>query len=89
MSMRSLLGRRDADRTPDTIDAVADIDGVARRFAAEVGVGPHAYLTQLRMQEAARLLRESDDSMARTASSLSSAAAVAAAAEAAAGCVGT
>ncbi len=35
MSMRSLLGRRDADRTPDTIDAVADIDGVARRFAAE------------------------------------------------------
>ena len=36
---------------------------LTRRFAAEVGGGPHAYLTPLRMQEAARLLRESDDSL--------------------------
>lgn len=35
MSMRSLLGRRDADRPADSVDAAADIDGVARRFATE------------------------------------------------------
>jgi AraC-like DNA-binding protein len=33
---------------------------LARRFVAEVGISPVAYLTQARMQEAARLLRESD-----------------------------
>lgn len=37
---------------------------LARRFAAEVGMAPHAYLTRLRMQEAAVLLRESDDGLA-------------------------
>lgn len=35
MSMRSLLGRRDADRAPDTMDAVADVEVIARRFAIE------------------------------------------------------
>ncbi|WP_437687895.1 cupin domain-containing protein [Sorangium sp. So ce176] len=37
---------------------------LARRFAAEVGIAPHAYLTRLRMQEAAVRLRESDDGLA-------------------------
>jgi AraC-like DNA-binding protein len=37
---------------------------LARRFASEVGMAPHAYLTQLRMQEAAVLLREGDDGLA-------------------------
>lgn len=37
---------------------------LARRFAAEVGMAPHAYLTRLRMQEAAVRLRESDDGLA-------------------------
>jgi AraC-like DNA-binding protein len=36
---------------------------LARRFAAEVRQSPHAYLTQLRMHEAAGLLRETDDSL--------------------------
>lgn len=36
---------------------------LTRRFAAEVGVGPHAYLTQLRMREAARLLRGSEETV--------------------------
>jgi AraC-like DNA-binding protein len=33
---------------------------LARRFVAEVGVSPLAYLTQARMHEAARLVRETD-----------------------------
>lgn len=37
---------------------------LARRFAAEVGMAPHAYLTRLRMQEAAVQLRESEDGLA-------------------------
>jgi len=37
---------------------------LARRFAAEVGMAPHAYLTRLRIQEAAVRLRESDDGLA-------------------------
>lgn len=37
---------------------------LARRFAAEVGMAPHAYLTRLRMQEAAVLLREGNDGLA-------------------------
>lgn len=36
---------------------------LARRFAAEVRSSPQVYLTQLRMQEAAQLLRETDDSL--------------------------
>jgi AraC-like DNA-binding protein len=36
---------------------------LARRFVAEVGVPPVAYLTQARMQAAAHLLRESDASL--------------------------
>jgi len=37
---------------------------LARRFASEVGMAPHEYLTQLRMQEAAHHLRESQDGLA-------------------------
>jgi hypothetical protein len=33
--MRSLLGRRDIDRSADAIDASADIEAVARRFAVD------------------------------------------------------
>ncbi|PTL82004.1 AraC family transcriptional regulator [Vitiosangium sp. GDMCC 1.1324] len=40
---------------------------LARRFAAEVGMAPHAYLTRLRMQEAAVRLRESNDGLAEIA----------------------
>lgn len=36
---------------------------LARRFAAAVGRSPGAYLTQLRMQEASHLLRETDDTL--------------------------
>jgi AraC-like DNA-binding protein len=36
---------------------------LTRRFASEVRQSPHAYLTQLRMQEAAHLLRETDGSL--------------------------
>lgn len=36
---------------------------LARRFTAEMKRSPGAYLTQLRMQEAAHLLRETDDSL--------------------------
>ena len=35
MTMRSLLGRRDADRTTDAIDATSDVDAIARRFATD------------------------------------------------------
>ncbi|NMO23303.1 AraC family transcriptional regulator [Pyxidicoccus fallax] len=37
---------------------------LARRFAAEVGMAPHAYLTRLRMQEAAVQLRQGDEGLA-------------------------
>ncbi|NVJ26972.1 AraC family transcriptional regulator [Myxococcus sp. AM011] len=37
---------------------------LARRFASEVGVAPHEYLTRLRMQEAAHALREGQDGLA-------------------------
>ncbi|NTX63634.1 AraC family transcriptional regulator [Myxococcus sp. CA051A] len=37
---------------------------LARRFASEVGVAPHEYLTRLRMQEAAQALREGQDGLA-------------------------
>ncbi|WP_437818355.1 cupin domain-containing protein [Sorangium sp. So ce1078] len=36
---------------------------LARRFVAEVGLSPLAYLTQARMHEAARLVRETDRSL--------------------------
>jgi AraC-like DNA-binding protein len=36
---------------------------LARRFASEVKQSPRAYLTQLRMHEAAHLLRETDESL--------------------------
>jgi hypothetical protein len=35
MSMRSLLGRRDGDGSPEAMDVLADIDGMARRFGTE------------------------------------------------------
>jgi AraC-like DNA-binding protein len=37
---------------------------LARRFAAELGMAPHAYLTHLRMQEAAAQLRQGDEGLA-------------------------
>ncbi len=35
MTMRSLLGRRDADRPLDGLEATGDVDALARRFAVE------------------------------------------------------
>lgn len=57
---------------PWTVAELASVTGLsraafARRFTALVGKPPLAYLTDLRLAKAARLLRQTDDSIARIA----------------------
>jgi AraC-like DNA-binding protein len=64
------LGAMHADLGRDwTVDALARAAGTSRatlgrRFAAQVGEPPLAYLAHARMQEASQLLRSSDDGLA-------------------------
>jgi AraC-like DNA-binding protein len=54
---------RDWDMTELARRAGTSRPTLARRFAAEVKQSPHAYLTNVRMQEAAHLLRTTDDGL--------------------------
>ncbi|MBU8895311.1 AraC family transcriptional regulator [Corallococcus sp. M34] len=69
-TLASALGWMHAEPgTPWTVDTLAHRAGtsratLARRFASEVGMAPLEYLTQLRMQEAARRLRDTQEGLA-------------------------
>ncbi|MBF5043328.1 AraC family transcriptional regulator [Aggregicoccus sp. 17bor-14] len=72
-SLASALGWMHAEPGRDwSVEELARRSGtsratLARRFAAELGMAPHAYLTQLRMQEAAAHLRRGDEGLAAVA----------------------
>ncbi|QSQ21746.1 AraC family transcriptional regulator [Pyxidicoccus parkwayensis] len=69
-TLASALGWMHSEPARDwSVDELARRSGtsratLSRRFAAEVGMAPHAYLTRLRMQEAAAQLRQGDEGLA-------------------------
>jgi len=71
--MAALIGRLHADPAAAwTVDRLAAQSGVSRatlgrRFVELIGEPPNAYLTRWRLQVAARLLRTTDDSLAKIA----------------------
>lgn len=68
----ALRAMHDRIKHPWTVSELAAVSGLsraafARRFTASVGKPPLAYLTDVRLSKAAKLLRQTDDSIARIA----------------------
>ena len=69
---RALAAIHESPEAAWTVDALASEAGMSRtsfatKFAQAIGMTPHSYLTQWRMQDAARRLRETRDPMLRVA----------------------